>query len=157
MREMQHYNEIKYTCFEALKFTNNQICLAGFFIIIYLCWNISSSVFQRHLLLSVPKEILKSTVFHFQVLSQQCVHPHGFTFLQSKDRTRYPQGAGWAALNSSTQFAAKPFPCQLLCKPLPQPLTWKNILTFQLCVHAIFWTLQLITNASSMLVMWIPG
>lgn len=109
MREMQHYNEIKYTCFEALKFTNNQICLAVFFIIIYLCWNISSSVFQRHLLLSVPKEILKSTVFHFQVLSQQCVHPHRFTFLQSKDRTGYPQGAGWAALNSSTQFAAKPF------------------------------------------------
>lgn len=37
---------------------------------------------------------------------------------------------------SSTQFAAEPFPGQLLYNPQPQPLTWNSIL--QLCTHAIF-------------------
>lgn len=139
------------------KFTNNQICLAVFSIIIYACWNVRRSAFQRHLLLSVPKEILKSIVFCFQVLAQQRVHPHGFTFLQWKDRTGYPQGAVRAALKAqalSLQLNHSQANCCTILSHSHSPETAS-------CSSApmlFFWnSLQPITNATSPLVMWTLG
>lgn len=64
--------------------------------------------------------------------SQQCIHLHCLTFFQWKENWVSPSCRMGSSEDVSTWFAAKPFPHQLLSKPLPQPLTWKSTLQFQL-------------------------
>lgn len=112
------------------KFTNNQIC-AGFSTSIY----VETCQHFKDTSCAVPEEIPKSTVFHFQVLCQQCGHPRCFTFLQWKGRTGYPQGAGQAALK--TPAFHNHSHTNLCHNHSPGRASWQ----FQLCVHTMFWTL----------------
>lgn len=159
MREMQRCDEIKYTYFEAPK--------------VHKWPDMSCWFFHHHLSMlkhkpfSVSKTPLAlspksdSEVNCFLLPSTlTAVRTSAPFYIPSVRRQNWisPGCRTGSSEDSSTQFAAKPLPCQLLYKPLPQPLTWKGILQFQLCLHAIFLaSLQLITNATSTLVMWTPG
>lgn len=134
MRKTQCCDLISQGVLRHPQFTTYQICLTVFPIIIHLCPTQAAQHF-RDLLLSVPKEILKSSTSHLPAM-----HPSAPFYIPSvKRELGIPPGCRMGSSEDiSTQFAAKPLPHQLLSKPLLQPLTWNSTLHFQLHVMLFF-------------------